>query len=89
MVHNTHTHTHTHTHTQRVTAQLQFAPVCSLSLSHTHTSRPLSVLCVVFVLLCSGCWLLYNDARVNVVTPEKVLESQAYLLFYKRRDPSD
>jgi ubiquitin C-terminal hydrolase len=31
-------------------------------------------------------WLLFNDARVNVVTPEKVQESQAYLLFFKRQE---
>jgi len=33
-----------------------------------------------------ACWLLFNDARVNVVPAEKVLESQAYLLFYQRRN---
>lgn len=37
----------------------------------------------------SACWLLFNDARVNVVTPEKVTESQAYLLFYQRRDAAN
>jgi ubiquitin C-terminal hydrolase len=32
------------------------------------------------------CWLLFNDARVNVVSEEKVQEAQAYLLFYVRRN---
>jgi len=32
------------------------------------------------------CWLHFNDARVNVVTPEKVQEAQAYLLFYRRKE---
>jgi len=41
---------------------------------------------VLDALFPSACWLLFNDARVNVVTPEKVAESQAYLLFYQRRD---
>ena len=39
--------------------------------------------------VCAACWLLFNDARVNVVSPEKVLESQAYMLFYKRKDKTN
>jgi ubiquitin C-terminal hydrolase len=35
------------------------------------------------------CWMLFNDARVNVILEEKVLESQAYLLFYKRQKQQD
>jgi hypothetical protein len=45
----------------------------------------LSLVCCFCVCAPPACWLLFNDARVNVVPPEKVLESQAYLLFYARR----
>lgn len=45
------------------------------------------VFCAVLSAVCLiASWLLFNDARVNIVSAEKVLESQAYMLFYKRKD---
>jgi ubiquitin C-terminal hydrolase len=31
-------------------------------------------------------WVLFNDAKVQPIEVDKVLETQAYLLFYKRKD---
>jgi ubiquitin carboxyl-terminal hydrolase 44/49 len=33
-----------------------------------------------------GAWINFNDSRVQVVTPEEVATSQAYMLFYERND---
>lgn len=37
-----------------------------------------------FLSLCLGTWLHCNDARVQLVSMEDVLTSQAYILFYTR-----
>uniref|UniRef100_A0A2C9KV61 ubiquitinyl hydrolase 1 n=1 Tax=Biomphalaria glabrata TaxID=6526 RepID=A0A2C9KV61_BIOGL len=66
--------------------------MCHLTGKHQHNSNlivfPHSILLWFlshfFLSLCLGTWLHCNDARVQLVSMEDVLTSQAYILFYTR-----